>query len=521
MDIRRIPRRALRVAAGTLALAALAIPLSAFAEGTLIAAPQRIDMVHDDARGLVYITQGGEVLRYHVASGTFLSPIVLGGMLRGIDISKDNASLVVADDASAANEGHVHLVALEDLAVRTLPFAKASTYESGTFSVSFANDGKVYATTDFWGSGWTQLRKLDPATGTWTALASVSQSTMLSRSGDGDTIAFAESNNSSGPWGLIDTPSGGIVRRQGYTDGTSWFNFEIATDRLGSQFTIPTYGGTFVYDEAYRKVATLGQYAGPQPIGVAYHPVERKAYFPWSGSRQVRVYDMDSFTQVGSHDLEHSFSWVGNNAYEQGRTKLSKDGSLLMVSVNGGVRVLQTYAPLSAAPTSASAVAGTPVSIALPASIGNGGALTYEIATAPNEGSVTLSGATAVYTPQPGYSGPDGFRYRVRYGDAVREADVAVTVIAPNRAPMAKDDTAIARGLTSIAIPVLANDTDPDGDPLTISAIDAPSVGTARIEGDRVVYTPPKYWLRSVSFHYTVSDGRGGTARAKVTVYRF
>lgn len=520
MDIRRIPQRAMRVAAGTLALAALAIPLSVFAEGTLIAAPQRVDMVHDEVRGLVYITQGGEVLRYHVASGTFLSPIVLGGMLRGIDISKDNASLVVADDASATNEGHVHLVALDDLAVRTLPFAKASTYESGTFSVSFGNDGKVYATTDFWGSGWTQLRKLDPATGTWTALASVNQSTMLSRSGDGDTIAFAESNNSSGPWGLIDTPSGGIVRRQGYTDGTSWFNFEIATDHLGSQFTIPTYGGTFVYDEAYRKVATLGQYAGPQPIGVAYHPVDRKAYFPWSGSRQVRVYDMNSFTQVGSHDLEHSFSWVGNNAYEQGRTKLSKDGSLLMVSVSGGVRVVQTYAPLSAAPTTASALAGTPVSIALPGSIGNGGALSYSIATPPNEGTVTVSGSTAIYTARAGYSGPDGFRYRVQYGEAVREAEVTLAVTAPNTAPVAANDTAQARR-TSILIPVLANDRDADGDPLTITDVTRPTLGAATIESDKIRFTPPRIWSGSIQFEYGISDGRGGTARAKVTVYRF
>lgn len=521
MDIRTTPRRALRVAAGTLALVALAIPLSAFAEGTLIAAPQRIDMVHDDARGLVYITQGGEVLRYRIATGTFLSPIVLGGALRGIDISKDNASLVVADNVSGANEGHVHLVALDDLAVRTLPFTKASSYESGTFSVSFASNDKVYATTDFMGSGWTQLRRLDPASGAWTALASVRQATMLSRSGDGQTVAFAESNSSDGPWGLIDVPTGGIVRRQGYTDGTSRYNFEIGTDHLGSQFAIPTYTGTYVYNETYQRVATIGQSGSQHPIGVAYHPVERKAYFPWSGSRQVRVYDMNSFTQVASHDVGHDFGWVGNHAYEQGRTRLSKDGSLLMVSVAGGVRIVQTYAPLAAAPASASALAGTPVSIPLPGSIGNGGALSYSIARSPNEGTVTVSGSSAVYTARAGYTGPDSFRYRVRYGDAVREAEVVLSVTKPNTAPVAKDDSVIARGQTSVAIPVLANDTDPDGDPLTISAVDTPSLGTARIEGDRVVYTPPKYWQRSVSFYYTVSDGRGGSARAKVTVYRF
>lgn len=521
MDICRIPRRVVRAAAGTLALAALVTPLSVFAEGTLIAAPQRVDMVHDDARGLVYITQGGEVLRYHIGSGTFLSPIVLGGSLRGIDISKDNTRLAVADDASDNANGWIHLVSLGDLSLQKSTFAKSSTYESGTFSVSFTNDGKVYATTDFEGSGSTHVRRLDPATGAWTTLASVRQATMLSASGDGDTLAFAESNSSDGPWGLIDIPTGGIVRRQGYTNGTSRFNFEIATDRLGSQFAIPTYGGAFVYDELYRKVATIGQSAGPLPIGVAYHPVERLAYFPWTGSRQVRVYEMNTFTQVGAHDFEDNFGWNGNAAFLQGRTKLSKDGSLLMVSVSGGVRILRTYAALAAAPASASTPAGTPVSIALPGSIGNGGALSYEIATAPNEGSVTLSGSTAIYTPRPGHSGPDGFRYRVRYGNAVREGDVAVTVLASNRPPTAKDDTAITRGLTSVAIPVLANDADPDGDPLTISAVDAPSVGTARIEGDRVVYTPSRNGLRSVSFFYTVSDGRGGTARAKITVYRF
>lgn len=520
MDIRRIPRRAVRVAVGTLALAALAIPFSVFAEGTLIAAPQRVDMVHDDARGLVYITQGGEVLRYHVASGTFLSPIVLGGMLRGIDISKDNASLVVADDVSDSASGWVHLVSLDDLSLRKPSFTKASTYESGTHSVAFANDGKVYATTDFWGSGWTQMRRLDPASDTWTALASVTQSTMLSASGDGETIAFAESNNSSGPWGLIDVPTGAIVRREGYTNGTSWFNFEIATDRLGSQFAIPTYGGTFVYDDAYRKVATLGQYAGPQPIGVAYHPVERMAYFPWAGTRQVRTYDMNTFGQVASYDLEDNFTSTGNHAYVQGRTKLSKDGSLLMVSVTGGVRIVQTYAPLTAAPASASAVAGTPVSIALPGSIGNGGALTYSIVRAPNEGTVTVSGSTAVYTARKGYSGEDSFRYRVQYGDAVREAEVSLAVTAPNIAPVAANDTAQARR-TSILIPVLANDSDADGDPLTITDVTRPTLGAVAIESGKIRFTPPRSWSTPIQFEYGISDGRGGTARAKVTVYRF
>ncbi len=523
MEIRYAPRTMLGIVALTSSLVAvsLAAALPASAAGTLIPAPQRVDMVHDDSRGLIYISQGGEVLRYDIASGGFLSPIVLGGQLKGLDLSADNGTLAVADDLSGSTSGWVHLVSLNDLTARILPFTKNGSYESGTYSVRFAADGKLYATTEFWGSGWTPLRQLDPATGVWTQLASVRQATMLSTSGDGDTVAFAESNISDGSWGLIDIPTGQVVRRDGYTNGTGWFNFEIATDRLGSQFAIPTYGGTFVYNDAYQKVATIGQYAGPQPIGVAYHPVERTAYFPWTGGGQVRVYDMNTFTQTASHDFEDAFAWVGNNAYEQGRARLSKDGSLLMVSVTGGVRFLQTYASLNAAPVSATALAGTPTSIALPGAIGNGGSLSYAIVRAPAHGSATLAGANVTYTAQAGYSGSDSFRYRVQYGSAVREAEVDIGVTAPNQPPVALQDSIVTRQV-SILIPVLDNDSDPDGDKLIITGLTQPAQGTVSIEGDQVRFSAPwRSWRGTVTFEYTISDRKGGTASAVVQVTRF
>jgi Bacterial Ig domain len=519
MEIRHTPRRALRLAAQLSALAVLLTTTSAMAVGTLAPAPQRADMVHDDTRGIIYITQGDQVLRYHIGSGTYLSPIALGGQLRGLDISADNATLAVADDATGISTGWVHLVSLNDLTSRTVPFDK-ELYESGTFSVSFGADNALYATTNYWGSGWTPMRRLDTATDTWTQLASVRQATMLSSSGDGDTIAFAETNSSDGPWGLVDVPTGQIVRRNGYTNGTSWYNYEIATDRLGSQFAIPTYGGTFIYNDAYQKVATLGQYAGAQPIGVAYHPVDRTAYFPWAQSGQVRVYDMNNFTQTGSYDFQDTFSTTGNGAFVQGRTKLSKDGSLLMVSVTGGVRFLETYAPLTAAPASANALAGVTTSLALPASIGNGGSLQYSIVRAPVHGNVVLSAGTAAYTAQPGYAGSDSFRYRVQYGRASREAEVQLTVTVPNSPPVAVNDNASARR-TSILIPVLNNDSDPDGDKLTITNVTRPRVGSTAIEAGQIRFTPPRSWSGSVTFNYTIADGRGGTALATVTVVRF
>ena len=70
-------------------------------------------------------------------------------------------------------------------------------------------------------------------------------------------------------------------------------------------------------------------------------------------------------------------------------------------------------------------------------------------------------------------------------------------------------------------VAVLANDTDPNGDALTVTAIAmAPAHGTATINagGQTVRYTPTAGYSGSDSFQYTVSDGRGGTATGTVNL---
>jgi hypothetical protein len=495
--------------------------LPAWAVGTLIPAASRVDMVYDDSRGLVYISNGSQVLRYDPATNAFLSPIDLGGQLGGIDISPDNHSLVVADQSDSVLESRVHLVDLDSLTQRTVSVATPDSYEGGTYTAVYDANGKIYTTSTYNGSGWVEMRRLDPATGSWVDLASVRQNTMLSASGDGETIAFAENNMSTGAWGLIDVPTGAIIRRQG-SDGTGWTLYEIATDRFGAQFSIPTYGGTMVYDDAYAKLATIGAYAGVQPIGVAYHPVERIAYFPNASTSEVRVFDMNSRTQTGTLNFEYTFTSSNNNhAFVDGRTRLSRDGSLLMVSVGGGVRIYQQYAPLQAAYVSATANIGQAKTVTLAGSIGNGGALAYSLGTAPAHGTAVLSNNTVTYTPTAGFVGNDAFTYRVQYGRVLREATVAMTVVDPNHAPVAVNDSARARN-TAILIPVLANDSDPDGDALSIVMVTQPVAGSVSIQGSQLRFVPPKKWpSNTLTFNYTISDGRGKQATAMVTVTRF
>ncbi|MET0225449.1 MAG: Ig-like domain-containing protein, partial [Dokdonella sp.] len=71
---------------------------------------------------------------------------------------------------------------------------------------------------------------------------------------------------------------------------------------------------------------------------------------------------------------------------------------------------------------------------------------------------------------------------------------------------------------TATTIAVLDNDSDPDGDPLAIVSVTAPIGGSAVISGQAIVYTPSTQFSGADRFAYTISDGRGGSATAIVTV---
>ena len=97
-------------------------------------------------------------------------------------------------------------------------------------------------------------------------------------------------------------------------------------------------------------------------------------------------------------------------------------------------------------------------------------------------------------------------------------ANVIVTIRAPNQAPLARDDTYTVGSLPA-TLNVLANDSDPDGDPISIISVTAPTgnVGKLEVAGTQLVFTMSERFLMS-TFTYTVSDGKGGQASALVTL---
>lgn len=86
-------------------------------------------------------------------------------------------------------------------------------------------------------------------------------------------------------------------------------------------------------------------------------------------------------------------------------------------------------------------------------------------------------------------------------------------------APTAVADTATTTQGVPVSIAVLANDTDPNGLALSFASITQPKNGTAVINSDRTItYTPIASFLGGDSFTYTITDSKGGTSTATVTV---
>ncbi|WP_395242851.1 Ig-like domain-containing protein [Agromyces sp. MMS24-K17] len=91
-----------------------------------------------------------------------------------------------------------------------------------------------------------------------------------------------------------------------------------------------------------------------------------------------------------------------------------------------------------------------------------------------------------------------------------------------NRPPTARDDDVGVRPGRSTIVEVLANDTDPDGDVLTIATVTGVSESAGVldvIDGGRALqFTPAEGAVGTTSFRYAVDDGRGGVAEASVNL---
>ena len=158
--------------------------------------------------------------------------------------------------------------------------------------------------------------------------------------------------------------------------------------------------------------------------------------------------------------------------------------------------------------------------------------------TDPDGGTLTVTGASGAVNGTVSFNSPDQcgdlhsdhrlYRPRVLQlrasptdsgGTATATASLTVNA-APNQPPVANNDSGYSAtqntALTIAASALLANDTDPNGDPLTVTGVSGAVNGTVSFNAQTnvVTFTPTTGYTGAASFGYAISDGRGGTATA-------
>ena len=151
----------------------------------------------------------------------------------------------------------------------------------------------------------------------------------------------------------------------------------------------------------------------------------------------------------------------------------------------------------------------------------------------PNEEALTVSGFTTAahgtvtagpagtlrYTPEPGFTGLDGFGYTVE--DPHRASAAAgVTITVRNAPPVAADDAHTVGQDGTTTLTVLGNDTDPNtGQTLSVAGAGQGSLGTVAVTGSGTIeYTPRPGSAGRDTFDYLLADDLGGTDTGTVTV---
>ncbi|WP_305880423.1 retention module-containing protein [Pseudomonas citronellolis] len=230
-------------------------------------------------------------------------------------------------------------------------------------------------------------------------------------------------------------------------------------------------------------------------------------------SPTARVSDSFNIAQGGNHQIEILYWDQGGNA--QLKVELAPVGG--SYSVLGGSSLSHPLAELVTNEDTALTIAANTL-------LGNdsdvdGDSLSILSVQGAVNGTVKLENGNVVFTPAKDVNGTGSFTYTVSDGHGgTSTATVTVGINAVNDAPEAKPDSASTQEDKPVTLNVLANDSDVDGDSLSVTSASA-SNGSVTVNADgTLTYTPKANFSGSDSITYTISDGHGGTASSTVAV---
>ncbi len=132
-------------------------------------------------------------------------------------------------------------------------------------------------------------------------------------------------------------------------------------------------------------------------------------------------------------------------------------------------------------------------------------ALTFSIATQPQNGTLITSGSSGTYTPNANYNGEDTFGFIATNGTLTSSAGLATITIAPvDDDPNTMNVSAVTDEDNAVVITLQAEEYD--GDSISFNIKDNPDRGSVSIAGDKATYTPNENYFGSDSFTFEAVD---------------
>ncbi|MGB7861273.1 MAG: Ig-like domain-containing protein, partial [Acidimicrobiia bacterium] len=137
----------------------------------------------------------------------------------------------------------------------------------------------------------------------------------------------------------------------------------------------------------------------------------------------------------------------------------------------------------------------------------------------PAGGVIRVESGRIRFIPHPNFNGLTTAGYTaVDEGGAKASAAIHINVKPVNDAPQGTPDSVVLNSYLKVTVPVLSNDTDPDGDPLAVLAVAGLGVGEATVEGAEVGFKPPSGWIGTTVLTYTVVDPSGASDEVELTI---
>lgn len=307
--------------------------LIATPEPTFLSITDRLDLVQDAERNLLYIsTKRGDVLRYDLANHSFLTPFQFPGQPAGLDLSPNQDKLAVAD----LEMNGVHVVDLATGTTQDYFFGSSRT----SISVAFEDNQTLVVSNG-------NLVELNLASGVFKPFGGTFDANWAAVGADRSVIGYT-GPYSRGPFGLVRASDERVT--SGELDvGVD----KIAISRDGSQLALPTYEGTYILNSSLQQLGRVGEYGKDIPLGAVYSPHSDIVYFAWhyhqpDGEHHARIeaYNSMTLTRINAIDGGPVLPRKGNELIDNGYLKIAQDGSQLYATVPGGLNIYE----LSAAP---------------------------------------------------------------------------------------------------------------------------------------------------------------------------